>query len=83
MASRTSRRPSFSMRRASFPEHAYTFKHVLTQQVAYETAAPGAAAHAARPHRRGPGDALSRTGWPSRWNAWPIMPCGARSGTRP
>ena len=31
-----------------------------------------------RPSRPSPG-----TGWPSRSNAWPTMPCGARCGTRP
>ena len=45
--------------------------------------APGAAAGAARPHRRGPRGAAPETGWPSRSNAWPTMPCGARCGTRP
>ena len=42
----------------------------------------GAAARAARPHRRGPRDAVAATGWPSRSNAWPTMPCGARCGTK-
>ena len=31
-----------------------------------------------RPWRGSPG-----SGWPSKSNGWPIMPCGARSGTRP
>ena len=31
-----------------------------------------------RPWRRSPG-----TGWPSRSNGWPTMPCGGRCGTRP
>ena len=44
---------------------------------------PGAAAGAARPHRRGPRGALPATAWPSRSNGWPTMPCGARCGTRP
>ena len=38
-----------------FPERAYTFKHALTHEVAYWESAPGAAARAARPHRRGAG----------------------------
>ena len=58
-----------------FPEHEYTFKHALTQQVAYETLCGARRAPHARivegPWRRSPG-----TRWPSRWNAWPIMPCG-------
>ena len=45
--------------------------------------APGAAAGAPRPHCRGPGGALLPTAWPSRWNGWRTMPCGARCGTRP
>ena len=44
---------------------------------------PGAAAGAACPYCRGPRGARARTGWPSRSNAWPTMPCGARCGTRP
>ena len=44
---------------------------------------PGAAAGAACPHRRGPGRRSLGTGWPSRSNAWPTMPCGVRCGTRP
>ena len=43
----------------------------------------GAAAGAPCPHCRGPGGASPGTGWPSRWNAWPTMPCGGRCGTRP
>ena len=35
VASRTSRRPSSSTRRASFPSCEYTFKHALTHEVAY------------------------------------------------
>jgi hypothetical protein len=38
-----------------FPEHEYTFKHALTQQVAYETLLQEPAAGAACPHCRGPG----------------------------
>ena len=45
--------------------------------------APGAAAGAARPHRRGPRTARPRPAWPSRSNAWRTTPCGARCGTRP
>ena len=37
-----------------FPEPAYTFKHALTQEVAYETLLREATAGAACPHRRGP-----------------------------
>ena len=45
--------------------------------------AAGAAARAARAHRRGPGGAWRATGWTSRWSGWRTMPCGARCGTRP
>ena len=37
LAWRTSRRPSFSTRRACFPEREYTFKHALTHEVAYSS----------------------------------------------
>jgi class 3 adenylate cyclase len=40
------------------PERAFTFKHVLTQEVALWQPAPGAAASAAYPHCRGPGNPL-------------------------
>jgi predicted ATPase len=36
-----------------FPEHEYTFKHALTQAGGLRVAAPGAAASAPCPHRRG------------------------------
>ena len=64
-----------------FPEHEYTFKHVLTQQVAYETLLQERrrALHAGIVEAL---EALTGTGWPSRWNAWRTMPCGARCGTR-
>ena len=67
-----------------FPEREYTFKHALTHEVAYSSLL--------LERRRGlharlvealealyAGDAA----WPTRSNGWRIMPCGARSGTRP
>ena len=66
-----------------FPEHAYTFKHALTHEVAYGSLLQERRRVAARPHCRGPRDASPGTGWPSRSNAWRTMPCGARCGTRP
>jgi hypothetical protein len=64
-----------------FPEHAYTFKHALTHEVAYGSLLHGRrrALHASsrrwRPWRG--------TGWTTRWNGWRTMPCGARCGRRP
>ena len=65
-----------------FPELEYTFKHALTHEVAY-----GSLLHERRRvlHARIV-EALEGslvTGWLSRSNAWPPMPCGARCGTRP
>ena len=61
-----------------FPEHAYTFKHALTHEVAYRQSAPGAAAGAACADRRGPGNACRRPpGGPGRA---PGRPCRARGG---
>ena len=66
-----------------FPEHAYTFKHALTHEVAYGSLlqerrrvlhariVEALEGLAARPRR------------PSRSNGWRIMPCGARCGKRP
>ena len=65
-----------------FPDHAYTFKHALTHEVAYSSLLQERRRPCmrglSRPLRGSPG-----TGWPSRWNAWPTTPCGARCGTRP
>ena len=64
-----------------FPDLVYTFKHALTQQVAYETllqerrrALHAQIVEALEPSRV--------TGRPSRRSRWPITPSGARSGTR-
>ena len=65
-----------------FPEFVYTFKHALTQEgptAACCTSGGGCSMPAlSKPWRHSP-----ETGWPSRWNGWPTMPCGARCGTRP
>ena len=65
-----------------FPECEYTFKHALTHEVAYGGSS-----------RSGDGRCMPislrclrlwlGTGWPSRSNAWPAMPCGVRYGARP
>ncbi len=66
-----------------FPEREYTFKHALTHEVSLWQSAPGAAAGAACPHRRRPSRRSPGTAWLSRSNAWLIMPCGAKYGTKP
>ena len=53
-ASRTCRPPSSSTRRACSPRCDYTFKHALTQQVAYEPLLQERRRRAPCPHRRGP-----------------------------
>ena len=64
-----------------FPELAYTFKHALTQEVAYGSLLQDRrrALHAvsSRPSRRS-----IPTGWLSRSNGWPTMRSGARCGRR-
>ena len=57
-----------------FPEHEYTFKHALTHEVAYGSLLQERrrALHARIVEAI---EALAAIGWPSRWNAWPIMPC--------
>jgi DNA-binding winged helix-turn-helix (wHTH) protein len=64
------------------PERAYTFKHALTQEVAYGSLVQS--------RRRACTRTLSRrwrywqaTGGTIRWNDWRSMPCGARCGRRP
>ena len=44
------------------PEQVYTFKHALTQEVAYQQPSPGAAAGAPCPDCRGPRSARARAG---------------------
>ena len=65
-----------------FPELEYTFKHALTHEVAYGSLLQERrrALHARIVEAI---EALAPTGWPSRSNGWPTMPCGARCGTRP
>ena len=79
---RTCRPPSSSMRRASFPSASTPSS--MPSRMRWPTAAScrsgGACCMPAssRPWRRSLG-----TGWPSRSNGWPTMPCGGRCGTRP
>ena len=65
-----------------FPERVYTFKHALTQEVAYS----GFLHERQRAlHTRivEPLEALSVTVWRARSNGWHTTPCGAKCGTRP
>ena len=66
------------------PEHAYTFKHALTHEVAYGGLPPGAAAGVLHARDLEALEALApdRVAERSR-NGWRTMPCGARCGTRP
>ena len=58
-----------------FPEHAYTFKHALTREVAY-----GSLLHERRRTLHGrivaALEALAGTGWTIRWNGWRSSPAG-------
>jgi predicted ATPase len=65
-----------------FPACEYTFKHALTHEVAYGSLLQERrrALHANIVEAL---EALAGAGWPSRSNASPTMPCGARCGTRP
>ena len=65
-----------------FPELEYTFKHALTHEVAYGSLLQERrrALHARIVE---PSNGSMPTVCPSRWNGWPSMPSGARSGTRP
>ena len=65
-----------------FPEHAYTFKHALTHEVAYG----GLLQERRRALHAQIVDAIERlppTAWPTRSNGWPTMPSRVRCGTRP
>ena len=64
------------------PEHVYTFQHALIHDVAYSSLLQGRlrVLHACIVETL---EALAEIRWPGRWTAWPIMLCGARSGTRP
>ena len=61
-----------------FPEHAYTFKHALTHEVAYGSLLQERRRGAARPHRRGPRTPLPRP--PGRAGRAPGAPCPAGRG---
>ena len=61
-----------------FPEHAYTFKHALTHEVAYGSLLQERRRGAARPHRRGPRTPLPRP--PGRAGRTPGAPCPAGRG---
>ena len=79
---RSSRPPNFSTRRASFPSTSTpssTPSRMRWPMAASCWSGGGCCMPAScKPLRR-----LPETGWPSRSNVWPIMPCGARCGTRP
>ena len=61
-----------------FPDHAYTFKHALTHEVAYGSLLQERRRGAARPHRRGPRTPLPRP--PDRAGRAPGAPCPAGRG---
>ena len=65
-----------------FPEHAYTFKHALTHEVAYRSLLQERrrALHAQIVEAL---ETLAATAWRTTSSAWPTMPCAARCGTRP
>ena len=64
------------------PERAYTFKHALTHEVAYDSLLhSGSGSY--MPASSKALDALPGTGWLSRSNAWPTMPCGGGLGQGP
>ena len=82
-ASRTLQAAEFLYEARLFPDLEYTFKHALTHEVAYGSAAPRPPAGAARPDRRQPSRASTRSASPSTSSGSPIMRFVARSGRRP
>ena len=65
-----------------FPEPEYTFKHALTHEVAYRSLVQERRQACTPSSLRSSRGSLP-TVWPTRSNGWPIMPCRARSGTKP
>ena len=81
-ASQLSRPPSSSTQTRLFPEPEYTFKHALTHEVAYRSLVQERR-QALHTQLIEVIEGLSTDRWPTRSNGWPIMPCKARSGTKP